>query len=162
MTQLNSTYLFDHSDWSLIQITGKDCKSFLHSFCTNDVNSLAAGQVREAFIPDIKGRILGHVFVLAFEDSLLLLATPGTSQLIVPHLTKYLLGVDAQVVDQTRQGRILCLVGDQAHQTLGLATDLDLNEHQLVKVNQQDTTAVRLDVTNSPCYFMIGSMAINA
>lgn len=153
----DSLLFFDHSGWSQIKITGNDRKSFLHSFCTNDIQSLKPGEICEAFIPDIKGRVLGHVFVLDFEKHLLLLGTAGTNQTIVPHLTKYLLGVDAQVVDQTGQSRILCLIGSQVHNVLGLAEDIYMNRHQITRVNEVEFSVARLDVTSEPTYFLFDS-----
>ncbi len=129
---------FDLSDWSQISITGPDRKSYLHSFCTNDINKLKTGECCEAFVPDIKGRILGHVFIISEEDQLLLLAVPGANGLLTPHLTKYLLGVEATVSDTTNDNGLLCLVGE------GVTDSVD--------------RAVRVDITNQPTFLVSGQL----
>ncbi|MCA9000002.1 MAG: hypothetical protein KDA80_23600, partial [Planctomycetaceae bacterium] len=88
---------FDLSEWSQITITGDERREFLHNFCTNDIKRLQPGQGCEAFVPDIRGRILGHVLVFATDSSLRLVAVPGSADAIAPHLRKYLLGNDAEV-----------------------------------------------------------------
>lgn len=129
---------FDLSNWSQITITGPDRKSYLQSFCTNDINKLKTGECCEAFVPDIKGRILGHVFVISKEDHLQLLAVPRGNEILTPHLTKYLLGVEAAVTEKTNVNGLLCLVGE------GVADSLDL--------------AVPVNVTNQPTYLVYGRL----
>ncbi len=127
--------LYDLSDWTQITITGKDRQSFLHSFCTNDIKRLQPGQGCEAFIPNIKGRILGHVLVYAGEEELTLIAVPGSNNVLVPHLTKYLLGITAQVHDHTDSHAALCLVGPDSSQMIQqhLGIELPSDQHSHVE-----------------------------
>ena len=48
--------LFDLSDRTQIEITGRDRVKFLHSFCTNDIKKLQPGQGCEAFVTNVNGR----------------------------------------------------------------------------------------------------------
>jgi len=111
---MNNAVAYDLSDWSVIEISGPDRAKFLHSFCTNDIVSLQPGQSCEAFIPEIKGRILGHVLVFVSHDRLTLLSVSGTNEAIATHLTKYLIGSDAMVNDVTSDRSVLAICGDDA------------------------------------------------
>ncbi|WP_417849312.1 YgfZ/GcvT domain-containing protein [Thalassoglobus sp.] len=151
------TLLFDLSVWSQIQITGVDRKSFLQSFCTNDIIKLDSGAVCEAFIPDIKGKILGHLFVVAEDEHLTLLAVPGSNETVAPHLTKYLLGVEAEVHDTTSDTALLCLAGDNVADFIGETVSLELNQGKKIELGGTSVLIVRVDITNFPTYLISGS-----
>jgi len=93
--------LFDISDRVQIELRGGDRLAFLHNFCTNDIKVLKPGQGCEAFLTDIKGRILGHVIVSAADDALWLDSVPGSNETVVPHLDKYLIVEDAEIIDRS-------------------------------------------------------------
>ncbi len=138
-TMPHDPMFLDLSNWSQITITGPDRKSYLHSFCTNDINKLKTGECCEAFIPDIKGRILGHVFVISREEHLKLIAVPGANEILTPHLTKYLLGVDATVTDVTSENGLLCLVGEGATNFIDLAVCVNITNLPTYLVDAQLT-----------------------
>lgn len=110
---MSQTVVFDLSDWTQIEVTGSEARSFLHNFCTNDIKGLKEGQRCEAFVCDIKGRILGHTQVLAHSQGLRLISVPGASGQLVTHLTKYLLGADVTFTDRTSELGLLCVQGEQ-------------------------------------------------
>ncbi|MCA8991664.1 MAG: hypothetical protein KDA88_06780 [Planctomycetaceae bacterium] len=91
--------LFPLRDWTILSITGPDRHSFLHCFCTNDIKGMAADSVCEAFITNVKGRILAHVLVLNEPEQLTLLAAPGLADALLKHLQIYLIGLDAELRD---------------------------------------------------------------
>lgn len=154
----DATKLFDLSNWSVIQITGPDRKSFLHSFCTNDINKLSEGQVCEAFTPDVKGRILGHVFVINLPDRLTLLSVPGTNENIAPHLTKYLVGVEAEVNDRSTVEGVALIVGDFA--AAGLPTEQPQANAQVseFEMDGNNLHLFQYDITPQPTYWITGSI----
>ena len=51
-------------------LTGADRVKFLHNFCTADVKRIQLGELREAFVLNIKGKLHGHAHVLCREESL--------------------------------------------------------------------------------------------
>src|SRR5579862_2244532 len=93
--------LFDWSDHALIEITGSDRVTFLHNFCTNDVKGLAIGQGCEAFVANVKGRILGHVWVEAGAAALRLDAGPVPIERLMAHLERYVINEDVALGDRT-------------------------------------------------------------
>ncbi len=106
--------LFDLSDRTSVEVRGDDRLSFLHNFCTNDINRLAPGEGCEAFLTSIKGRILAHIIVSATNDALWLDSEPGTAEFIVSHLTKYVITEDVEITDRSADCAPLFLVGPQA------------------------------------------------
>lgn len=116
-----SAIAFPLADWTVVELSGSDARKFLHNFCTNEINKLDDGKTCEAFVCDLKGKILAHVLVLALPGKLVLLGTPGSATALVPHLTKYLLDADVTIRDQSDQMRVLCLQGDQLEEQIQIA-----------------------------------------
>ena len=69
--------LLDLSDRTQLEITGSDRAKFLHGFCTNDIKKLLSGQGCEAFVCNVHGKVLGHIFVYCAESSLWIDTVPG-------------------------------------------------------------------------------------
>jgi folate-binding protein YgfZ len=109
-----SAALFDLCGWTQIELSGADRKSFLHNFCTNDINALSPGTGCEAFLTNIKGRILGHILVSAGTDELRLVSVPGAAAGILSHLDRYLISEDAELRDLTPETATLSLTGPLA------------------------------------------------
>lgn len=86
-----------------IRLTGADRVKFLHNFCTNNVKEMATGDVREAFLTDVKARILGHGYIAAFSGSVEVWMLPGNAEAVAKHLQKYVIveDVDVQIVEPT-------------------------------------------------------------
>ena len=158
---MSDSLILDVSDWSIIDLTGPDARSFLHSFCTNDINRLAPGQGCEAFITNIKGRIVGHVFVCALSDFVRLLAVPGASEAVVPHLSKYLIGVETEIVDRTGDMHALLAAGSAAeellHDIIGSAPPTDMSAHLTFEMNDASYWMARLPVTGAPTFLVSGA-----
>src|SRR3954447_24195370 len=74
--------------WSSVTLGGRDRQSFLHNFCTNDVKRLIPVSNCEAFITNVKGKIVGHVLVSSRDDELVLIGAPGQGPRIAAHLDR--------------------------------------------------------------------------
>ena len=125
--------LFDLSDRTQIEITGADRAKFLHNFCTNDVRGLQPGQGCEAFICNVQGKILGHVFIFVAPDSIVIDTVASAAPALLKHLEKYHITEDVSFQDRTPDWGALFVTGPQAATTLttlGLPGDsLALNAH---------------------------------
>ena len=95
-----------------IRLTGQDQKAFLHNLCTNDILKLTPGNGCEAFLCNVQGKILGHIFVTCCEDSLMLDAEAGHAEAIVSQLDKYLITEDVQINDVSSSKSTLALLGE--------------------------------------------------
>jgi folate-binding protein YgfZ len=106
--------LFDWSDHGMIELAGSDRVKFLHSFCTNDVKRLTAGQGCEAFVTNVKGRILGHVWIEAGSSSLRLDTGPVPTDRLLAHLERYIINEDVALIDRTPEWGELLVMGPSA------------------------------------------------
>ena len=125
--------LFDLSTRTQIEVTGRDRVKFLHSFCTNDIKKLQPGQGCEAFVTNVNGKVLGHIFVFAERDSLWLESVAASAAPLLTHFDKYLITEDVRFADRSAEFTELLLVGEQSTELLerlGLpVTKLARNEH---------------------------------
>jgi tRNA-modifying protein YgfZ len=111
---VSAAAIFDWSDHGLIELTGKDRVTFLHGFCTNDIKRLVAGQGCEAFVTNVKGRILGHIWIEADTTALRLDAGPGSPSRLCAHLERYIINEDVTVADVSADWCELLVMGPSA------------------------------------------------
>ena len=115
---VNSRGALTLTGWTTLKIRGGDRARFLHNMCTNDINGLKPGDGCEAFLTDVKGKIISHVTVLVLVDQLLLIAVPGQSDLIITHLEKYIIREDVELYDATLEGACSLLIGEESKEYL--------------------------------------------
>lgn len=89
--------------WGIVQITGLDRQAFLHNFCTADIKKMQSGEGTEAFLLNVKGKILGYVYLIVGEESILLLNSGGSVEAIINHLDRYIIREDVQLSDVSNQ-----------------------------------------------------------
>lgn len=99
--------IFDLSDRSQLELTGNDRVKFLHGFCTNDIKKLTPGDGCEAFVCNIQGKVLGHIFVFCTERSLWIDSVPGQEDALFNHLDRYLINEDVQIHRRSGSCRML-------------------------------------------------------
>ncbi len=68
--------IFPLQDWSSVTLTGADRQAFFNNFCTNDVKRLEPGEHCEAFITNVKGKVLGHGLVDCRQEELVFITVP--------------------------------------------------------------------------------------
>lgn len=110
--------LFDVSTRTQIEVTGRDRVKFLHSFCTNDIKKLQPGQGCEAFVTNVNGKVLGHIFIFAERDSLWIESVPGAATALLPHFDKYLITEDVRFTDRSTEFTELLIAGPQSTELL--------------------------------------------
>jgi tRNA-modifying protein YgfZ len=103
--------VFDLAGWSSVSITGSDRRAFLHNFCTNDVKELAPGASCEAFVLNVKGRILGHGVISCHDDELVFFGAPGQAARVIEHLDRYIIREDVQLRGVTEERAYLLVAG---------------------------------------------------
>jgi hypothetical protein len=82
----------------LIQIEGKDRKSFLQALITNDVNKLAPGKILYACLLNAQGKFLHDMFIHETPDALLIDCEGGKrAQDLYKRLSMYRLRADVQI-----------------------------------------------------------------
>ena len=117
----SSAALFGLPDRAHIELTGADRTKFLHNFCTNDILGLKPGAGCEAFLTNVQGKVLAHVFVFADADSLWLESVPGSAAKIIAHLSKYQINEDVAFHDRTPDRGTLHVAGPTATEMVSRA-----------------------------------------
>jgi len=145
--------VFDVSDRTQIELTGADRAKFLHGFCTNDINRLQPGQGCEAFLTNIKGRVVGHILVFATGSSLWLDTVNGQETVIVSHLDRYLIREDVQFVSHAERGELF-VTGPHAAQLLMLDESLPPHGHVARESFGQPFDIRRVDLFCSPGFLI--------
>lgn len=106
--------LFDLSHWTQLELAGSDRAKFLHNFCTNDIKELAAGSGCQAFLTNVQGKLLAHLFVYAGDAALHLIAAPGTAERIIKHLSRYQINEEVTFRDVSGERGLLLVAGPGA------------------------------------------------
>ena len=153
--------VIDVGDRSQLEMTGADRHSFLHNFCTQDIKALRVGAGSEAFLCNVKGRLLGHIFVFAGAESLWIECVPGQGVALRSHLERYHLLEDFLLTDRSQECGELLVAGPRAVETLvacgaGVAA---LQNWEHVAVSLPDVGADRVwikraDVLGVPSYWI--------
>lgn len=112
------TVVFDLSHRGHLELVGADRQKFLNGFCTADVVNLKPGEGCEAFVTNIKGKVVGHVFIFADEDSLWLETVLDSVQPLMEHLTHYIISEDVDLLPRNEVVTELYLSGPTADATL--------------------------------------------
>jgi len=138
--------LFDVGDRSQIEVRGADRVAFLHNFCTNDVKRLAAGQGCEAFVTNVKGRVLGHVFLFVEADGVWLESVAGADETLIAHLDRYLITEDVQLHSRTAEFGELLVTGPRAEA---------VRSDRLQPVEGDEVRVRRVDWFNQPGFLIV-------
>lgn len=80
---------FSREEIELIEFRGKDRVDFLHRLLVSDVRRLRPGHGQGSLLLDSKGKILAHLTLLAFEESLLALIERTVSARLLSSLDRY-------------------------------------------------------------------------
>jgi tRNA-modifying protein YgfZ len=110
--------IVDYSARTQIELTGADRATFLHNLCTNAVRDLAPGSGCESFLLNVKGHVIGHVWIFVSPHSIVLETVPGQGERITAHLDRYLIREDVQIFDRTAEWGEVLLAGAKAEEVL--------------------------------------------
>jgi tRNA-modifying protein YgfZ len=161
-----SAAVFDVSARTRLVMTGADRRNFLHNFCTNEIRGLVDGSSCEAFLLNVKGRILAHILVSAEEDDRLWIGSvPGQASPITEHLEKYHLLEDFQLSDCSGETGEFLVTGPDGGKLLGEA-GIDVSSLAVFQNRRVALTGVeqvsdvfiqRFDMLGSPGYLLTTS-----
>ena len=118
-----SATFFDASAGGRLLLRGEDRCRFLHNFCTNDIETLAEGDTCEAFVTDMRGHVLGHVWVCAQPERLWVHTVGSSVDDLRVHLEKYIITEDVVIEDVTSTTSRVVVCGDQAREAAGLISE---------------------------------------
>jgi hypothetical protein len=149
---------FELAGWTQVELGGEDRGKFLHNFCTNDVRSLTPGNGCEAFITNVQGKVLAHVFVYAGATTLLLIGAPGGAERTIKHLSRYQISEDVTLTDRTAERGLLFITGPQAPIALfnlgAGAMSLGNGQHCRCTLGALDFIICHNDLVGLPGFFL--------
>jgi aminomethyltransferase len=109
-----------------LKFTGPDAARFLDYLVTNDVPSLAVGQIKYALVTNEQGGILDDVLVYRLADSHLLVVNASNRLKILAWIEQHRAPFNVSVEDQTVPQFMLALQGPLAQALLQPLVDVDL------------------------------------
>src|SRR5262245_15004213 len=110
---------------TVIEVRGNDRTQFLHSFCTNDVKKLAPGQGCEAFITNLQGKTVGHVFIFCEPERLVIGTVAGQAAALIGHFDRFVISEAVTFRALSDQVEIFLVAGREAASTLRSLTGAD-------------------------------------
>lgn len=154
----NRAAVFELSDRTQVELRGGDRVKFLNNLCTNAVPQLQPGSGCEAFVTNVKGRILAHIIVFAAEDALWVETGPELEESLLAHFDKYLITEDVELHGRTAEFGELCVTGPQAAerlQNVGLPVE-SFGEfgHTLGEVGGPTVAVRRVDLLGAPGFLI--------
>ncbi len=144
---------------TLIELTGRDRVAFLNSFTTGDVKKLPTGRGCEAFVTSPQGKTLGHVLILARDDSLLVWTVPSQAAALVGHLERYIISEDVVLCDRSDQWSTLLVAGAGSVELLQRATGIMPRAEPVAwidcKLADLPVTAVRAEYAGPASFLLL-------
>jgi folate-binding protein YgfZ len=151
-----SAVLFEVSARTKIELRGQDRASFLHNFCTQDINRLPIGQGCEALLLNVQARILAYVRVFARQDSLWLDSEPGLGPKIVQHLDRYLITEQVELIDCTQEFTQYCIAGPRSQNTLEQLCAVELSGWQDLQHAEASIAGISCQLRKNRCLSVEG------
>ena len=125
----------DHTMFGRIEVTGRDRIDLLHRLSTNALAQLASGDVVSTLFVTDKGRLIDQVQVAALDESLLLLCSPGTEEVLTHWIEKYTITEDVRLTSLTDSTIAISLIGNPVISSVCLALNLSVSENHLVSTS---------------------------
>jgi len=145
-------------DRTQIELTGKDRVSFLHGFCTNDIQRLNPGQGCEAFFTDVQGKTIGFANIFCEMNRLVVETAAGQAEHIIKALDRFLIREDVQLIDRTESWREFRVAGPAAARTIeqvfGVEIKLEPRHHLRCQWQGQELAVRRVDYTSQPDFLI--------
>jgi len=118
---------------------------------------LKPGAGCEAFVTNVKGRVLGHVFVFAGDDSIWLETVADVASTLIAHLDRYVITEDVVITDRSEEWGELFVAGPTSRTRVGkcgIEFDLSLDAHAIVKTRESSLSVRRVDMTGEEGYLL--------
>jgi tRNA-modifying protein YgfZ len=149
----------DRTHWGLLELTGADRLSFLHSQSTNDLKALQAGQGCDTVILTSTARTLDLVSASVTEESILLLVSPARRQQLLQWFDRYIFfGDKVEVCDRTSTLTTFSLLGPEARsllETQDIVLPENPHQHQLFTVQGMSVRVIADSGFSIPGYTLI-------
>lgn len=114
-----SAGLVDRSNRGVVQVTGPDRLSWLHSLTTQQLEGLAPGQSAQALILSPNGHVEHHLVLTDDGTSIWVHVEPGTAEALVAFLESMRFMLRVEVADVSQDYAVLTVLGPGADDLAG-------------------------------------------
>ena len=118
---VNQTVLVPLTHLGLIEATGDDAKSFLHSQFTSDINHLGAGQAQHSAWCSAKGRMQASFLAWRAGEAFRLVVAGDLEAAVLKRLQMFVLRSQVKLASLSEQVPLLGIAGPQAAAALAAA-----------------------------------------
>lgn len=108
----------DLSTRAKFRLTGTDRVRYLNGQVTNDVRAARLNEALYACVTDLKGKIVGDIFIHADSDSLIIDAEADLREVLAPRLEHYIIADDAELSDITEDWHLWHVFGAASMQAV--------------------------------------------
>jgi folate-binding protein YgfZ len=116
----------DRSYHDILRISGADARDLLHRITTNDLSTLHTKSVVDTIFLTDKGRVIDLVQLLALDEELLLIVSPGIGPIVKQWIERYIILEDVIVEDVTSRISMVSLIGPKADTLIDTVYDIEL------------------------------------
>jgi folate-binding protein YgfZ len=102
----------DRSHRGILRVGGSDRLSWLHSLTSQHLDSLPAGEVREALVLSPHGHVEHHLVLTDDGESTWIAVEPGTIDALATYLTSMRFMLHVEVSDETSSYAVLSILTD--------------------------------------------------
>lgn len=113
-TALATGGVVDRSHRGVVTVTGPDRLSWLHSLTSQHLETLPAGEVREALILSPHGHVEHHLVMRDDGETTWMHVEPGSAPALVAYLDSMRFMLRVEVADVTSSYAVVSVVGDDA------------------------------------------------
>ena len=115
--------LIDRPDRGVVTVTGGDRIGFLNNMLTQELKGIAAGDTRDTFWLNRKGRIDADIRLIHLEDRTLFDLDAHTAAAAVESLSSFVFAEDCTLRDDTRSFHTIQLAGPTSLELLAIVAD---------------------------------------
>ncbi len=152
--------VFDSPHRGTLVITGKDRRDFLNRMVTQDLKGFEAGQTREAFWLNRKGRIDADLFLIETGERMLVDLDLASAAGAAKTLGEFVFTEDVEVRDTSSEFHHMGVHGKLARQTIAASTnddsfDLAVGATKTISIDSVPVVIARRDLTGEVGYELI-------
>lgn len=122
--------IVDRSHWGRIEVSDRDCQTFLHNQSTNDFKVLKPGQGCDTVFITSTARTIDLATAYVLEDRVLVVVSPNRREKLMQWLDRYIFfGDKVKLTDVTDQTAMFSLLGPESHSRLAKLNLSSLADH---------------------------------
>ncbi len=104
--------------WVTFRLIGNDREKWLNGMVTCDISGWTKKEANYGFVCEKNGKLIGDLWIVPFQNEILVVAHEGLSKRLIQHFEKYIIMEDVDVHDLSTQFEWFLLFGELSETTL--------------------------------------------